>query len=166
MALAMASRVESAQLADQLERAFRGGAWHGPAVREALDGVRAQTAAQRPIAGAHTIWEITHHLTTWIDIANRRASGEAPEVDTAHDWPSEPTVSEAGWQQTLAALEAAHRRLHATVLELDDARLADPVAGSDPTLRGLLLGILQHNTYHAGQVTLLVKAAAAVESAP
>jgi uncharacterized damage-inducible protein DinB len=33
------------------------------------------------------------------------------------------------------------------------------VAGSDPTLRGLLLGLLQHNAYHTGQIVVLAKAA-------
>jgi hypothetical protein len=35
------------------------------------------------------------------------------------------------------------------------------VAGSDPTVRGLLVGILQHNAYHGGQIVLLRKAGAA-----
>ncbi|HSS50781.1 MAG TPA: hypothetical protein VLX28_17720 [Thermoanaerobaculia bacterium] len=34
-------------LADRLERAFRGGAWHGPAVAGALAGVEEATAAAR-----------------------------------------------------------------------------------------------------------------------
>jgi len=30
---------ETGRIADQLKRAFYGEAWHGPSVREALDGV-------------------------------------------------------------------------------------------------------------------------------
>lgn len=161
---ALTSRIESALLADQLERSFRGGAWHGPAVCEVLETVDAKSAARSPFAGAHCIWEIVSHLTAWLDIADARAAGGTPDIDSARDWPAMPVASEAAWQDTLAALNEAHRRLHATVLALDDDRLSDPVAGSDPTLRGLLLGILQHNTYHAGQIALIARAAAADEA--
>lgn len=154
------SCIDVRTLADQLERSFRGGAWHGPAVCEALEDVDYEIAASRPIAGAHTIWEIVDHLTTWIDVADRRTAGETPEVTEARDWPARDAADEAAWERTRAALDAAHRRLHASVEALDDTHLGDPVAGSDPTLRGLLLGILQHNTYHAGQISILARAAA------
>ncbi|HXT21154.1 MAG TPA: hypothetical protein VN923_10415, partial [Thermoanaerobaculia bacterium] len=52
------SRIETARLADQLERAFRGGAWHGPSLSEVLDGVDAATAARRAFPDAHTIAEL------------------------------------------------------------------------------------------------------------
>jgi hypothetical protein len=41
---------------------------------------------------------------------------------------------------------------------LDAERLLDdPVGGSDPTVRGLLFGVVQHHAYHAGQIVLLRK---------
>jgi len=64
---------QARSFADQLERAFRGGAWHGPAVAEALAGVDAARAAARPLAGAHSIWEIVRHLTVWYDAPRRRS---------------------------------------------------------------------------------------------
>jgi len=57
------SQSQSQSLADQLERSFRGGAWHGPAVAETLAGIDAATAAARPLPDAHSIWENVHHLT-------------------------------------------------------------------------------------------------------
>jgi uncharacterized damage-inducible protein DinB len=153
----MMSQVES--LADQLERAFRGGAWHGPAVAEALAGVEEATAAARPLPGAHSIWEIVHHLTVWNDVPRRRLDGEGLQnLPAERDWPSVADVSAGAWQAALTALEDAHAALHARVLDLADAQLDDPVTGSDPTVRGMLFGVLQHNAYHAGQITLLRKA--------
>ena len=154
------SRLETTRLADQLERAFRGGAWHGPSLDEALDGVDAATASRR-LGDAHTIAEITGHVAFWIDAARRRMDGEAvtnvpPEVD----FPRGGADSDDAWRATLANLESAHRRLHTALLALDDDRLDGAVAGSDPTVRGQLLGILQHNAYHAGQIAVLKKAGA------
>lgn len=152
------SKVESARLADQLERSFRGGAWHGPSVEEALAGVDAATARRRPLAATHSIAELVGHLAFWLETASRRLDGPGQgTVDEGEDWPP-LDESDEGWRRLVARLDAAHRNLHARVLALDDAALDGPVAGCDPTVRGLLLGILQHNAYHGGQIVLLRKA--------
>ena len=146
-------------LADQLERAFRGGAWHGPAVAETLAGVDESAAAARPIAGAHSIWEIVHHLTVWNDVPRRRLDGERLQnLPPERDWPPVADTSAGAWRAALAALEEAHAALHERVLDLTDGQLDDPVTGSDSTVRGTLFGVLQHNAYHAGQITTLHKA--------
>lgn len=148
------------RLADQLERSFRGGAWHGLAVGEALAGVDEATAAARPVAGGHSIWEIVHHLTVWYEVPRRRLDGERlQDLPAERDWPAVADTSAGAWRAAQAALGGAHAALHARVLALDDSQLEDPVAGSDPTVRGMLLGVLQHNAYHAGQIVLLRKAA-------
>jgi hypothetical protein len=49
---------EIARIDDELRRAYEGGAWHGPALREVLAGVSSETAAERPVPGGHTIWEM------------------------------------------------------------------------------------------------------------
>src|SRR5580700_10957438 len=119
-------------LADLLERAFRGGAWHGPAVAEALAGVDAATAAARPIAGAHSIWEIVQHLTTWNEVPLRRLDGERLQnLPAERDFPPVAELSADDWRAALAALEDAHSALHARVRDLADGQLDDPVAGSD-----------------------------------
>lgn len=147
------------QLAELLDRAFHGGPWHGPAVAEVLDGVDAATAAARPIADGHSIWEIVLHLTVWNEVPLHRIDGERiGEVAEDVDWASIDDPSEERWQAALAALEAAHKNLHARVSELDDEDLDRPVTGSEPTVRGLVLGVLQHDAYHAGQIVLLRKA--------
>ena len=150
------SQIDS--LADQLERAFRGGAWHGPAVAEALAGVDEEAAAARPLAAGHSIWEIVHHLTVWNEVPRRRLDGEGLQnLPPERDWPPVEEVSAGAWRAALAALEESHAALRARVRDLADSQLDDPVAGSDPTVRGMLFGILQHNAYHAGQIALLRK---------
>jgi len=157
-----ADRVEVTRLADQLERSFRGGAWHGPSVSEALDGIDAALASRRVVPGAHTIAELAGHIAFWIAEGSRRIDGtHSAAVSDEQNFPSTAAADEASWRRTLAALEAAHRKLHTTVLALTDERLDGAVAGSDPTMRGLLLGITQHSAYHAGQIVLLRKAAGA-----
>jgi uncharacterized damage-inducible protein DinB len=153
-----APNVASALLADQLERSLRGGAWHGPALLQAVDGLDAAGATARPLPGAHTIQELVWHAAFWLDVGRQRIEG-APVAPLApeSDWPRGEGGAEERWRDALERLETAHKRLHALVLALPDERLDDPVPGSDPTVRGLLLGLVQHNAYHAGQIVVLRK---------
>lgn len=150
------STTETAFLADQLERSFYGGAWHGLALAEIVADLDAETALQQPGSGAHSLWQQVHHVRVWIDVAYCRIDGGAacdPAPD--EDWPEIEDTSATSWQQAKVALEEAHRRLQTRVLGMDDGELGNPVSGSDPTVRGLLLGILQHNAYHGGQMSWL-----------
>jgi len=154
-----ASPREISRLLDQLERAYDGEAWHGMPVRELLDGVTFRTAAARPIAGGHTIWELVAHITYWLDAAARRLGGETVDPTNDEDWPAMPPPSAAAWDAALAALEASHRRLLATVRRLSEADLEGPVPGHDYTRYVLVQGVLQHTLYHSGQIALLRRAA-------
>jgi uncharacterized damage-inducible protein DinB len=138
-------------LADQIERSFRGGAWHGPAIREALMNIDAAMAERRLDGSPHTIVEHVRHIAFWLNAAYLRIVGEgnvAPEAD----WPEEVTLTDETWSQIIADLEQAYMKLHMALLDLNDDRLNDTVPGTDPTVRSLLLGILQHNAYHTGQI--------------
>jgi hypothetical protein len=157
---------EAARLADQLERAHRGGSWHGPSFSEAVAGLDAASAARRPIPEAHTAWEIVAHVSSWLDVGRRRIEGETAEVSPSLDWRETASAEssdagDAAWRAELATLEERFAGFHAAVARLDDARLDAPVAGSDPTVRGLIYGLLQHHAYHGGQLVLLGKSGGA-----
>ena len=64
---------ELKRLEEQLRRAHEGEAWHGPSLLEALAGVSAEQAAARPIAGAHSIWELVLHLGSDYSLVLRSA---------------------------------------------------------------------------------------------
>jgi uncharacterized damage-inducible protein DinB len=152
-------RVESARIADQLERAYRGGAWHGPSLAEVIEEVDAALATRRTVARAHTIHEIVWHVGFWTDAVRRRLEGENVDgLAPGSDFPSPPEDPEAAWREAKAKLEDAHRRLHADVLALDDERLDEP--SGDSTVRAQLLGLLQHHAWHGGQILVLGRAGA------
>jgi len=152
---------EVSRILDQLHRAYEGPAWHGPALREILKGIDWRTAAQRPCAGAHTIWELVLHITVWVAVPTRRIEGEVLPTLTPHeDWPAPPGAGEAAWQRTLEQLAEAQGKLEATVGQLTDERLRDTVMGTVPySIYTMLHGVAQHMLYHAGQIALLQKAA-------
>ena len=149
---------EVARIADQLRRSFEGGAWHGPALMEVLEGVTARQAAARPIAGAHTIWELVLHLEAWTGVEIERLAGKKVEEPETGDWPALTDTSETAWREAKRKLEAAHRQLLAAVERLPESRLDEMAPGRDHTIYFMLHGQVQHTLYHAGQIAVLKKA--------
>jgi hypothetical protein len=152
---------ECERLADQLEKAIAGGAWHGPSWKEALADVTLDGARERPIAGAHSIAEIVQHSATWHDVVRRRIEGESPQVSDEEDWPPAPTT-EKEWKASVAHLLDTGKALAGTIRRFPPERLPESRPGVNDDWYGLFLGELQHVLYHAGQVSLLRKAAVPV----
>ena len=143
---------------EQLQFAYAGPAWHGPCVLEALKDVTPEIAARRPLAGAHTIWELVHHIGAWADIPRRRIQGEVDFqiTDEINFPPVRDTTAEA-WQRSLDNLAESQRKLMELVGTLSEDRLHQPIRQDAPTLYVLLHGVAQHHIYHAGQIMILKK---------
>jgi uncharacterized damage-inducible protein DinB len=151
---------ESARLADQLRKALKGEAWYGPSWHDVLEGLGVKDALRRPVAQGHSIGEIVLHAITWQEIAAKRLGGETPPQPTdEQDWPKVNFDSESDW-------EKAKHRFFVTGAALADAigafpaeRLDEQRANNAGTWYHLASGMLQHDLYHLGQVSLLKKAA-------
>jgi uncharacterized damage-inducible protein DinB len=155
-----ADRSEAARIADQLRRAFGGEAWHGDSLFEILEGVTAAQAAARPIARAHTIWELVLHIAAWDGAVLRRLGGVAAALSDAENFPLVTDASEAAWHRALAEVRRVHEKLIEAVSVLPDSRLDEMVPGNEGahyTLYYMLHGVVQHELYHAGQIALLKK---------
>ena len=151
---------EAARIADQLRRAFDGESWHGDSLFEILERVTAERAAARPVANAHSIWELVLHIAAWDDVALRRMGGAAVELSDAENFPPVTNASDAAWRAALAAVRQGHERLVAAVAALPDSRLLEMVPGKEGahyTFYYMLHGVVQHELYHAGQIALLKK---------
>jgi uncharacterized damage-inducible protein DinB len=148
---------EVANILDELRRIHDGDAWHGAALKESLSGVTAGQAAARPVAGAHSIWEIVRHVTAWEKVFRLRTEGHPVTEPEEGDFPPVKDVSQEAWAETLRQLDDCHERLLRTVAGLDDSVLPEKVAGKDYSTRFLLDGVVRHHVYHAGQIALLKK---------
>lgn len=150
---------EIKRIKGQLRRAFEGEAWHGPSLRELLDGVTAETAAAKPLPDAHSIWELVLHIAGWENVVRRRLAGEVlPDLPDEENFPSIQEPSEDAWQHTLQQFTQSNRALREAIAGLDDAQLAEMVPGKNYSIYGMLHGVIQHDLYHAGQIALLKKA--------
>jgi uncharacterized damage-inducible protein DinB len=158
----MAVMTERDRLLDLLRRLHSGSAWHGPSVMEAVSGIDHQRAASRPFAGAHSIWEIALHIAAWRGEVTARLGGKRPGAPAQGDWPAVTDAGPEAWHRTHDALQESHSALVAKVRTLSDADLerrvgSDDDPSGDVTVALTLHGIVQHDAYHAGQISLLKK---------
>ena len=151
---------EVERILDQLKRAYEGGAWHGPSVREALQEVTAAQAQARPLPNAHNILELMHHIAVWENVGRRRLEGDPAEIEISslEDWPPPEDNSEAAWEQAKAALDRGHQALREAIARVPESRLDQPILPGKSTVYVTLHGVIQHDLYHAGQITILKKA--------
>jgi uncharacterized damage-inducible protein DinB len=136
---------------------------HGAALRN-LDGVSHEDSVVRPASGANDAnWVIGHMIA----VRNRflPALGESPVWDEARNrsyvTPSTgDTAARVPFDEMRAALALSHERLIAGIARLDDAALAQkapfsPRNNPEETVQSLLLGMVVHESYHAGQIGIL-----------
>jgi len=154
----MKSTSEAERIAVQLRRAFEGNAWHGPALLELLADVNAVTAAAKPLANVHSIWELVLHIEAWDGAGMRRLAGQKYQPTGLANFRMPPKPTEAAWRKAVAAAKRTHDALVKTVAALSDERLRDRVPGKRYDFYHMLHGIAQHELYHAGQIALLKKA--------
>ena len=140
---------------DELERSLEGEPWHGASLCEILKGVSAREAAAHPVVGAHSIWELAHHVTAWVRAVHSRVQGRATEPVGEADWPPVHDTSENAWTVALEELRRSQLELIATLKTLTDADLSASVPSRGYDRAYLLHGLTQHHAYHAGQMSLL-----------
>ena len=145
-------------LLEQMDQAFKGPAWHGPALLGTLRGVSAETALRRPAEGRHNIWELVLHAAYWKQIVRRRITGddsiEFPRSPA--NWPTAPSrPSESQWKADKALLKREHALLRAAVAKLSSAELKRKGKGTRWRRETEIVGIASHDLYHGGQIGLV-----------
>jgi DinB superfamily len=158
---------ESLRIADQLRRAFIRDAWHGSPLLDLLDDVSPDQARARPLAAAHSIWELVLHIDFWVQAAwNATQDVAMPKMDGAGglakgDWPALTDTGAVAWFEAQDRLFKNAERLIEAIETFEDAKLQDTVPGREYNFYRMFHGIVQHSLYHGGQIAILKKARSA-----
>jgi uncharacterized damage-inducible protein DinB len=150
---------EIKETVEELKNIHDGDAWHGPALMKLLSGVTAEQANAKPIAGAHSIWELVQHIMAWENVLRLRLEGRDVSTPPEGDFPPVGGTGQQAWAETLSRLNESHALLIGKVAALEDSALEEKVANKY-TIRFLIDGTDRHHVYHAGQIAVLIKALA------
>src|SRR4051812_42416220 len=121
-------------LAAAIRRTVTGPMWHGPSISEALNGLTYVAANSRPIAGAHSIWELALHVASWADIARTRLGPTAMRDPVpSRNWPPVPSPGASTWKQSVEQIGSAYDALAIQVASLGPDDMTRIVPGRDYT---------------------------------
>jgi uncharacterized damage-inducible protein DinB len=154
------ARAEIERLREQLRRAVHGDAWHGPSLIEAFADLPPDVAWTRPSPDTHSPVEMVLHVAAWFDIVRRRLAGDVVSPTTDEDWPPAPEQRAAECAVCMRLLLAAHTALDDALASMDDSHLDDATPGQRVAISDMLHGVVQHTSYHTGQIMLVRRTAA------
>lgn len=145
-----------------LREGYGDGAWHGPDLRTALSDVTPPTAFWRPGPGRHNIAEIALHHAYCVGSVRARLTGvdADPFILEGDDWFTLPDPSTLSWSKIVEVVNLEQQRLAGAVAEIEAGRARSPLPDSERF--DLALGITCHAVYHAGQIQLIKRLAAAM----
>ncbi len=146
-------------LSGRLRRTITGPMWHGPSLREALEGMTAADAVERPIQSMKTVWEIVLHVTARAERACLRMDGLALDEPTpTEDWPRIPVpCTTAAWEDSQIQMANAYRAMAVRVCEVMSTGFLKVVEKQDYNVATMADGVAEHGAYHAGQIMVLRK---------
>lgn len=136
---------------------FDGDPWLDVTTLGTLQGVTAQKAARKPSAVSNSIWETVNHVISWREVVLGRIHGDPANTPSHNYFLAVEDISEKAWQETLQKLEKTQQAWLDFLESVTDEKLSQRYLDSDYTIYDLIFGILQHDAYHLGQLTLLAK---------
>jgi len=133
-----------------------GDCWIGENFKTVLQGVDARQASKNDHGKTNCTWQLVSHITYWRSrVVNRLLGSDNPPPFP--DFLLPEVLDDAHWKQTLLDFEAAYHSLRNAIHGLRDDQLDKPSPREGQTYYELLLGCLQHDAYHMGQLMLLRK---------
>lgn len=148
--------IEINRIVKQFEALQHGDCWIGTNFKETLHGVDAAMAADTIAKDTNSIWQLTTHIIYWRSTVVNRLSG-SDNPPPFKDFLLPAVLNDAAWKQTLQDFEAAYHTLRATILKMKDEQLDKPSPKEGQTFYQLIMGCLQHDAYHLGQMMLIKK---------
>ncbi|MES2006196.1 MAG: DinB family protein [Bacteroidota bacterium] len=134
----------------------QGDCWIGLNIQEAVAGVDAKTATQKINPEGNSIWQLVNHLIYWRKTVMIRLQG-MNALPPMPDFYQPDDTGDTSWQTTLRHFEDVFMELQKTILAFDETRLGFDSPRKGQTYYQLLMGCLQHDAYHMGQMVMLKK---------
>lgn len=140
-------------LSDILSKGLHGHNTHMESLR-ILKGLTHEMASQKVEGDIFSSWEILYHIIYWQNICVKAIRGESIDWESVKgkDWPSYSEEDIAEWDTLCQQFENGIKEAEKLLKEID---LATPMPawGNAPTAEAVLV-LLQHNSYHLGQIVV------------
>lgn len=150
---------ETKRIVSLFEKLYHGEPWIDVSIQGTLSGLSSAQAFHRPFPNCNTIWEIVNHMIEWRANVLQRLRGKVI-VTPSNNYISPITDhSEQAWNETLKRFESAQKDWLDYLNDVDEESFESIYSPNQMTYYEHIMGILQHDAYHLGQLVLLSKQA-------
>ena len=147
---------EIQRIAEQLSDLQHGDCFIGMNLDDVLSDLTPEQALKKLGDKSNNIWELVNHIIYWRKRIINRLTG-------IKEYPNYPDLSvpekcdQQAWDLTLASLRESYEDFRNTIEAFPEDKLDLPSPRPEFTYYELMHGIIQHDGYHMGQITLLKK---------
>ncbi|WP_430908822.1 DinB family protein [Maribacter sp. 2-571] len=147
------------QLIDTATEYFEGTPWLGDSLMLKLNRIDFRVVNATFPNSQNSIARIVKHILNWRLFMIAKLEGDNLfdiEMNTDQDWTPITIKTEAEWNDLLHQLtETQSRLLEILQKQEKDSFLENKTLGREYSLGYLINGVIQHDTYHSGQIGLL-----------
>lgn len=135
---------------------YNGVPWIDITIMGTLRSITAKQAAAK-IGGLNSIWQIVNHMISWRNALIARVK-DKPVAYPNNNYIAEiKNTTPKAWKDTLKKFEKSQKSIISFLNKSKDPLLEKVSPTSGYSYYELVLAILQHDTYHIGQIVLIKK---------
>ncbi len=141
-----------------MEEIYYGNPWYGDSVSKILDKINPANAVKKIIPDGHTIVDILYHIMTWryFTIMQLRRDKEYDvRQNDKNDWRIIDYNKKELWKDALSEFDNTHKMLITELHKFDNDKIDEKVHSRNYSYKYLLNGLIQHDIYHLGQISLI-----------
>jgi uncharacterized damage-inducible protein DinB len=146
-------------IVEKMKEVYEGDPWFGRSAKSLLNDVNEKVVYQKP-SGQHSILELLWHMITWKEFVISRlrpAADKDLRYFEKNDWRKLDHTDTTVWKKGLEQFHQLHKDLVELTWQEKDELLSKRVEERNYDFRKLLLGVIEHDIYHLGQIAYLTK---------
>jgi uncharacterized damage-inducible protein DinB len=145
------------RISNLFEDLYNGDPWIGVNIRDTIKSLTPVEAAKKVFANSNSIWQILNHLLQWrINLLNR-LNGEKAFSPVDNYFIEITDTTEEAWKKLLSDFDKSQEQWLLFLKNADEDSLDIIEPGSSYSRYTFIHGILQHDAYHLGQISMLAK---------
>lgn len=147
---------ESQRISGLFSNLYNGEPWIDITLTDSLHAISHQKAAQK-YRDCNSIWEIVNHIIAWRENVLQRVQGKVISTPNHNYFQPVPDISEEAWKTTLQNLELSQQKWISFLEDFNETDFDAIYPNNNMNHYEHIHGIIQHDAYHLGQITLLSK---------
>ena len=150
--------MHKSDIINQLEEIYSGKPWFGDSISDIISNVSAEDAIRKPSGANHSIVDLVYHIITWRYFVIKQLQGDREfnvKQNDENDWRELNYDDQNLWENALSEFDRTHKLLVSELDNFNESSLAQIAPLRNYTHEFLLTGLIQHDMYHLGQISLL-----------